>query len=232
MEKPLNRKNYGSIPHLSSSKLGEGDHFIQEGQERILTLKKRDKHDNILVFEKYDGSNVGVCRVNNEIQALTRNGATAISSPFKQHHVFHEWVKGNESLFDFLNEGERVVGEWLFQAHGLKYKINGAPIIFFDYFDESNNRKLFSDLSKVGLPLPRLLHQGDSVKPEELLIELNNKTERIKSYKNPEGMIYRVERKGKVDFLAKWVRPDFKAGVYIVDISEADLTYNEVSLNL
>jgi hypothetical protein len=60
--KPLNRKNYGSIPHLSNSKLGEKDYFIGEGQERILTEKKRDKHDTILVFEKYDGSNVGVAK--------------------------------------------------------------------------------------------------------------------------------------------------------------------------
>jgi len=28
-----------------------------------------------------------------------------------------------------------------------------------------------------------------------------------------EGLVYRVERKGKVDFLAKWVRPD-KVGRY------------------
>ncbi len=39
--KPLNRKNYGSIPHLSNSKLGEGDYYINPGQERILTLKGR-----------------------------------------------------------------------------------------------------------------------------------------------------------------------------------------------
>jgi len=45
--KPLERKNYGSIPHLSNSKLGEGDYYVDEGQERILTTKKRDKHDTI-----------------------------------------------------------------------------------------------------------------------------------------------------------------------------------------
>jgi hypothetical protein len=36
--KPLNKKNYGSIPHLSNSKLGEKDYFIGEGQERILNM--------------------------------------------------------------------------------------------------------------------------------------------------------------------------------------------------
>ncbi len=52
--RPIGRKNYGSIPHLSNSKLGDGDYFIGEGQEQILTLKKRDKHDIIIVSEKYD----------------------------------------------------------------------------------------------------------------------------------------------------------------------------------
>lgn len=66
--KPIGRKNYGSIPHLHNSKLGEGDYYIGEGQERILTLKARDKHDNILVFEKYDGSNVGVAKYKKKME--------------------------------------------------------------------------------------------------------------------------------------------------------------------
>ena len=83
--KPIGRRNYGSIPHLHNSKLGEGDYYIGEGQERILTVKARDKHDNILVFEKYDGSNVGVAKFENKIFALTRSGYEANTSPYKQH---------------------------------------------------------------------------------------------------------------------------------------------------
>jgi len=30
--KPLERKNYGSIPHLSNSKLGEGDYYVEKGK--------------------------------------------------------------------------------------------------------------------------------------------------------------------------------------------------------
>lgn len=41
--KPLNRKNYGSIPHLLGSKLGETDKYIHEGQHRIMTENTRDK---------------------------------------------------------------------------------------------------------------------------------------------------------------------------------------------
>ena len=75
--KPLGRKNYGSIPHLSTSKLGEGDHYVNEGQERILTIKKRDRHDYIYAYEKYDGSNVGICKSNGNFRGLTDSAICA-----------------------------------------------------------------------------------------------------------------------------------------------------------
>ncbi len=37
---------------------------------------------------------------------------------------------------------------------------------------------------------------------------------------NVEGYIWRVEHKGKVDFLAKWVRPDYEPGKYLFDVTE------------
>lgn len=229
--KPLNRKNYGSIPHLSNSKLGEGDYYIGEGQERILTIKKRDKYDNILVFEKYDGSNVGVGKFENKIYALTRSGYEAKTSPYKQHHFFGEWVSKNESLFDsMLKNSERITGEWLLQAHGLKYKIEGDPIVFFDFFTASNERILQNDLLEIclkyNLRMPRLIHEGDSMPVKDLLPILNIKTRSIESEDNPEGMVYRVEHKGKVDFLAKWVRSDFPTGKYCIGIEEDNLVWN------
>ena len=85
-EKPLGGKSYGSIPHLIGSKLGDGDHHVHDGQHRICTEKTRDKHDLVIVQEKYDGSNVGVANIGGEIIALTRAGYTADSSPYEQHH--------------------------------------------------------------------------------------------------------------------------------------------------
>lgn len=150
--KPIGRKNYGSIPHLHNSKLGEGDYYIGEGQERILTTKARDKHDNILVFEKYDGSNVGVAKFENKIFALTRSGYEANTSPYKQHHYFANWVKKRELLFaDMLQNGERITGEWLAQAHGLIYKIEVEPIVFFDYFTQIMNVFYLKNLGKKQL---------------------------------------------------------------------------------
>lgn len=221
-DKPLKRKNYGSIPHLSNSKLGDGDYYVGKGMERILTEKKRDRHDTIFAFEKYDGSNVGIGKMNNNIFALTRAGFEAKTSPRKQHHYFSDWVYKNKKLFsEILNEGDRITGEWLLQAHGMKYKIEGDPILFFDYFTPNNERILQSDLrqitSKYGLNMPRLLSEGEPITVNELLPILNLKTKGFESEENPEGIVYRVERRGKVDFLAKWVRHDFPTGKYLTD---------------
>ena len=65
--KPLNRKNYGSIPHLLGSKFGATDKYVNEGQHRIMTEKTRDKNDHVIVTEKYDGSNVGIAKVKRQI---------------------------------------------------------------------------------------------------------------------------------------------------------------------
>jgi hypothetical protein len=232
--KPIGIKNYGSIPHLSNSKIGPVDYFITEGQERILTEKKRDKHDTILAFEKYDGSNVGIAKINNKIFALTRAGYEAKTSPYKQHHLFSEWVYRREKMFtDMLSNGERITGEWLAQTHGLIYKIDVEPIIFFDYFI-NKKRVLHEELGakaiEYGLQLPRQLHEGEPVKVETLLPILNKKTKGIESADLPEGIVYRVERKDEVDFLAKWVRFDFPTGKYCIGVEENDLIWN-ISLN-
>jgi hypothetical protein len=196
-----------------------------------LTLKTRDKHDNILVFEKYDGSNVGVAKFENKIFALTRSGYEASTSPYKQHHYFSDWVKKRELLFtDMLNNGERITGEWLAQAHGLVYRIEVEPIVFFDYFTPNNERVLFEELGAkaigYGLQLPRQLHEGQPITVEQLLPLLNEKTKGIESVELPEGMVYRVERKGKVVFLAKYVRSDFPTGQFCINVEEHNLIWN------
>lgn len=234
--KPIGKKNYGSIPHLHNSKLGEGDYYISEGQERILTKKVRDKHDVILAFEKYDGSNVGVAKFDNKIFSLTRSGYEAKTSPYKQHHYFNDWVIEREKMFsDILENGDRIVGEWMAQAHGLVYTIESEPIVFFDYFTPNNERLLHKDLiskvNKYDLQLPRKLHEGQPITTEQLLPILNQKTKGIESVELPEGVVYRVERKGKVDFLAKWVRSNFPTGKLCVNVEEHNLYWNWLPKN-
>ena len=80
----------------------------------------------------------------------------------------------------------------------------------------------------MNLPLPRLLHHGEPAAVNELMPLLLLKTDAIRSRENPEGMVYRVERKGTVDFLAKWVRPDFEAGKYCIGIADEEAVWNTI----
>ena len=208
--KVIGVKNYGSIPHLSSSKLGAGDHFISDGQEKILTQQKRDKHDLIHVLEKYDGSNVGIAKKEGRVYPLTRSGYNAKESKYSQHRDFAEWVYERINFFnEIIPEGCRIVGEWLGSPMGIEYNISDglAPIVFYDVFLANNSRlnliRSIDLFQSFGLSSARVLHSGESVLPDNLISTLNDKDSRFKAKEDPEGMVYRVERKGVFDFAAK-----------------------------
>ena len=216
--KPLKRKSYGSIGHLPQSRLGEGDHKITEGQMRIATVKKRDKHDKIIVQEKLDGSNMCVALKDGIIYPLTRAGYLANSSPYSFHHEFEKWVKLNEDRFrSLLKEGERICGEWMIKAHGTKYKLPHEPFVVFDIFTVENKRvnyECFKERTNNLFVIPHEISSGDPVSVEAAMEHLG-----LYGYHGAlepvEGAVWRVERKGIVDYLCKFVRPDKKDGVYL-----------------
>lgn len=217
--KPLNAKSYGSIPHLPGSRLGPGDFHIHEGQARIATEKARDKHDLIIVQEKLDGSNVAVAKVKGEILALTRSGYLATTSPYDQHHYFAKWVKQNEDRFlSLLNERERVCGEWLAMAHGTKYDLPHEPFVPFDIMTGAK-RIIYNDFIKrivlVNLTSPNLISIGQPF-PIESMLECIKESGHG-AVDEVEGAIWRVERKGVVDFLAKYVDHNKQDGKYFAE---------------
>jgi hypothetical protein len=223
--KPLGRKAYGSIPHLPGSRLGPGDHHCHVGQDAICQTKMRDKHDRIIVTEKLDGGNVAIANVGGVIHALGRAGYPALTSRFVQHHHFDTWVNRLNGLWTaMLAPGEVLHGEWLAQAHGTIYKLEHDPFVAFDLtrggkrvpHDEMVDRcRLHS------IPTPYVLSDGPA-------ITLADALERLGEYGHHgatdpvEGVVYRVERKGQFDFLAKFVRPDKADGKYLPEISGAD----------
>jgi hypothetical protein len=144
--KPLGMKNYGHIAHLPGSRLGPGDHKCEAGQARIATFKARDRHDHIIVQEKFDGTNVGVARVDGVLYPLVRAGYVADTSPFEQHWRFAQWVYANQDRFlTVLRDGDRLVGEWLMQAHGTRYQLKHEPFVAFDLM-ASNERARYDEL--------------------------------------------------------------------------------------
>jgi hypothetical protein len=220
MKKPLGHKAYGHIPHFSGSRMTPSDKHCEPGQQKIMTEKARDRHDLIIVQEKLDGSNVAVAMIGGRIAPLTRSGYMAETSPYKQHHYFAKWVYNRQDRFTFLNEGERVVGEWLLQAHGTRYVLPHEPFVPFDIMIKHERLNYHDFLLRV-LPyhftVPRLIHIGQSFKLEQAKKAIQESGHG--SIDPVEGFVYRCERNRCVDFLCKWVRPDKIDGKYLPEIS-------------
>ena len=219
--KPIGRRNYGSIPHLPNSRLGPGDHHCHAGQAVIMTEKTRDRHDVVHVFEKLDGTNVGIARVGSEIFALQRSGYVASTSPYEMHVLFADWVEVNKSFWrDVLADGERLVGEWLAQAHGTKYSLPKGPFVAFDLI-EGDARAPIMDVigmcSSFGIPTPRHVHSGAAIAVDEALAICGHGDHGCLD--EPEGLVYRVERKGRFDFAAKYVKPGKIDGLYLPGVT-------------
>jgi ATP-dependent RNA circularization protein (DNA/RNA ligase family) len=224
--KPLGIKSYGSIPHFQGSRVGPSDHHCSPGQKTICTLQKRDKHDVIIVQQKLDGGNVGVCKVNGKVLAITRAGYLAETSPYKTHHSFKLYVQREYSRFNaMLTEGDRICGEWLLTAVGTKYKLPHEPFVPFDIFHK-NKRLPYDQFKTVSTAhdfiLPQLISYGDPVSIDKSLSMI------IQDYhgalEQVEGVVYRVERRGEVDFLCKFVNHDKIDGKYL----DKDI-FNEMS---
>lgn len=226
--KPLGQKAYGRIPHLPHSRLGTGDHHIEEGQALIATKQTRDKNDLIIVQEKLDGSNCSVAKLNGQILALGRSGYLAETSPYEQHKLFVKWVKSNEQRFiKLLNENERVCGEWLAQAHGTIYKLEHEPFVVFDLITINERTTYHNFLLRVlplGFVVPNLLHIGQPLSIEKALkkVEMSGHG----AVDEVEGVIYRVERNGKVDFLTKFVKHSKVDGKYLPENNNGQIIWN------
>jgi hypothetical protein len=227
--KPLGYRCYGTIPHFEGSRITPADKHCEPGQQKILTEKARDKHDLIIVQEKVDGSNCTVAKVNDNIIALGRAGYLAETSPFIQHHYFAKWVKRNEDRFyKLLNEGERICGEWMIQAHGTRYNLPHEPFIVFDIFIDHLTRLNYHDfLLRVlpfGFTVNKIIHIGQPISLKEVLNRLEPSGHGALDM--VEGAVFRCERSGKVDFLCKYVRPEKEDGIYLPEISGNDPIWN------
>jgi len=228
-EKPLGHKAFGSIAHLPGSRMGPGDHSCHPGQAAIACVKARDKHDRVFVTEKLDGSNTSIAKINGEIVPLGRAGYRAITSPFEQHHLFHHWAMEREKVFaEALNEGERLVGEWLAQAHGTRYDLKGrSPWPIFDLMVGSihgTTEEVLARAGWYGFASPPLLAEGPTT--IEKALELLGLHGHYGAIDPAEGFVWRVERDGKVDYLLKWVNPQKVDGCYLDSVTGKEPVWN------
>lgn len=215
--KPILRKAYGSIPHIPGSRADKSDKIITPGQVKIITEKPR-KGDRIIVQEKLDGSCVAVHKQDGHLIIVNRAGWNCESSPHEQHRIFAYWVKCNKDRFlNSLVDGQRIVGEWLLMRHGIKYDLDHEYFVAFDIIVEDKRIPYdqFKEKCAIGnFITPHIHSDGPAFSYEKINEALKQ------SYHGgecPEGVVFRVENAGEVDFLAKYVRPDHVCGKYFSD---------------
>jgi len=224
---PLNQQLYGSIPHLNRSRVEKTDRYLSIGQARIATTKLRDKYDTVIIQEKLDGSCCGVARIDDKLIALTRSGNLCVESSFPHHHHFNTWMfEHYDKFYSILQNGERLVGEYLGLAHGTKYTLDGRdPWVAFDLMC-GHIREPYDILHERvadSFCLPPLISYGP---PREISwVQQECPTSRYGG-EYVEGWIWRVERHCKVDFVCKFVEPWYVAGKYLPGYGGQDDIWN------
>jgi len=162
----------------------------------------------------------------------------AVSSPHEQHRHFANWVYRNYDRFwHVLKDKERLIGEWLMQAHGTRYKLWHEPFVVFDLIVDDKRIPYDDFTSRVhDFIIPTLLHRGCALSIEDAMMKLGIGYGFHGAVDPVEGAVWRVERNkstGKkdekkriVDFLVKYVRPDKIDGCYLPEQSGMDAVWN------
>lgn len=230
IEKPLGQKAYGHIAHLPGSKLGVGDHKLEDGMTELLTVKTKNKNQLVIVSEKLDGSNVSVAKVDNVLIPLIRSGYRADTSNYLQHRIFAQWVYKNQDRFQaLLKDNERACGEWLMQTHSIPYNLLHEPFAIFDIIQGGHRRMTHSEfrgrLYHTEFMSPVIFHLMNGACSIELAIKELGEKGFHGALEKPEGAVWRIEEKkfehrkeisNEVLFLGKYVRPDAEAGKHLI----------------
>lgn len=221
LDRPLGMKSYGRIPHLPGSALTATDRVVS-ASEAARMIQSSWPGDQLWIHEKLDGTNLSVARIEDDLVALTRAGHRARESRRPQAQLFTAWVEHHSERFlDLLEPGERLVGEWLLFAHGTRYQLKHEPFVVFDLMRGQMRAPWLEVTRRVGSALPTpTVHATGPADPSQLFRALGSGGHG--AWGPCEGLVYRIERESRVDRVAKWVRPEYRAGRYF-EAEEATL---------
>ncbi len=220
---------YPSIPHLPGSRAAR-DKVLPDAQARACVDPAAAREGTeVIVQEKLDGSCVAVRIEGGTLYAFGREGRLAALSPNEGRRMFAAWVGRNEErLRAIVRPGEVLAGEWLALVHGTRYALAHEPFVPFDVLCNKVRlplAELDRRLEGAGLATPRVVHRGAPISIADALAKLGP-SGLHGAIDPPEGLVYRVERKGKVVLVAKWVRPDKVDGAYLPENTGADALYH------
>ncbi|HEX4511925.1 MAG TPA: RNA ligase family protein [Polyangiaceae bacterium] len=218
---------YPSIPHLPGSRAAS-DRVLQPAQARRFIDAAYVSTDVVIVEEKLDGSCVLAAREGDAIVAYGRDGGLAAASLNEGRRMFAAWVEANAARFrEVLGDGERIAGEWLALAHGIRYELPHQPFVVFDVFckDQRASREDVRERAKRGkLTMAGLVHEGGPIAIEDAVKRLGRGFSGAREM--PEGVVYRIERTGRVIDVAKWVRGDKVDGELLPEKTGREAVWN------
>jgi hypothetical protein len=218
---------FPSIPHLPGSRAAT-DRVLQMAQARRFIDASYVSKDVVIVEEKLDGSCVLVAREGDAIVALGREGGRAEASLNEGRRMFAAWVQANAARFcEVLADGERLAGEWLALAHGIRYDLPHEPFVVFDVFveDERMSRPDVRERAKrAKLVMAGLVHEGGPIAIDDAVKKLGRGFSGARE--RPEGVVYRIERKGRVIDVAKWIRADKVDGGLLPEKTGREAVWN------
>ncbi len=226
-ELPLGGKAYHRIPHLPGSRTGSSDRMTDPPLAKRCTVKER-KGDTITVQEKLDGSCVALARIGGELVALGREGWRAAESDNPGRRMFAAWAaRLGPEVSARLDDGDRLVGEWLALAHSTRYVLTHAPFVAFDWFHQGRWMASATVTEVFGalLPTPHVVHRGAALGIPDAVARLGDRGAHG-AVESVEGLVWRVERDGAVVGWAKYVRPGKRDGALLPENSGAPAVWN------
>jgi hypothetical protein len=214
---------YPSIPHLPGSRCASDRTVPVAIARRCIDPAWAWDGAEVIVQEKLDGSCVAVARRGGELVALGREGRPCAESGNEARRWFAAWVAEQRARFDLVAEGEILAGEWLALVHGTRYRLAHEPFVPFDLLKDGARAPvdgLAARLAGSGLSPPRVVHRGGPIPIAAARARLGERGLHG-AIDPPEGLVYRVERGGRVVVVAKWVRPTKVDGALLPENSGA-----------
>lgn len=214
-EEKLLPKNFGSIGHLTGSKMiDDKDKLLSVEQQEKYTVCKRDKNDIVIVTEKIDGMNAGVIKKNGFLYPINRKGYDIRNMGKTQEYLsllgkeWANWVDNHYHIYDsVLEEGERLVFENAILKHTLEYRFRSDPVFLLAKYKSNNTRVNYVELCelarKYNLNQPPLLNNGVAIPPELIISQYPKGMIGVKG--QIEGIVYSYEHNGEHESCAKYV---------------------------
>lgn len=209
----------GSLPH----KFPRTPHLWGSGStrdDRVLSLAETRAFlaEPLIVEEKVDGSNLGVgfdestgaLSVQNRGHVLGR-GEHAQYSP-----LWPFLAERHDALFEALGTARILFGEWCYARHSVAYDRLPSYFLAFDLYDKSTGtfaaRAALEQLAhRAGIATVPVLDYSARLADTAAVAAMVGPS-RVGSSR-AEGVYLRRETNGRLSARAKYVRPDFTAGI-------------------